>query len=120
MGDSLNSFREATFLLCTDLASRGLDILKVQSVVNFDAPCEFNNYIHRIGRAARTSNSGRALTIIEDSDRALLKQIIKQRKSAIIQTCVVPPNQILINQLLLDSLQTPFKRILKQDLTYRN
>lgn len=40
---------EVKFLLSTDVAARGLDILGVQTVVNFDAPRQFANYLHRIG-----------------------------------------------------------------------
>lgn len=63
------------FLLATDVAARGLDILGVENVINFDAPSSLEAYLHRIGRTARAGAVGRALTFVMDSDRPLLKQV---------------------------------------------
>ena len=65
---------EAAFLLATDVAARGLDILGVEAVVNFDAPDGLSAYLHRIGRTARAGAAGRAITFAEDADRPLLKE----------------------------------------------
>lgn len=79
---SLEDFRtgKAGFLLATDVAARGLDILGVETVINFDAPRNLTSYLHRIGRTARAGSSGRSITIVEDQDRSLLKEIIKKGK----------------------------------------
>ena len=66
---------EVAFLLATDVAARGLDILGVEGVVNFDAPAGLDGYLHRIGRTARAGEGGRALTFVEDGDRPLLKEV---------------------------------------------
>ena len=44
---------EVAFLLATDVAARGLDILGVEAVVNYNAPLTLASYLHRIGRTAR-------------------------------------------------------------------
>ncbi len=79
---SLEDFRtgKAGFLLATDVAARGLDILGVETVINFDAPRNLTSYLHRIGRTARAGSSGRSITFVEDQDRSLLKEIIKKGK----------------------------------------
>ncbi|KFM23899.1 DEAD-box ATP-dependent RNA helicase 28 [Auxenochlorella protothecoides] len=76
---SLEAFRrgEAAFLLATDVASRGLDILGVETVINFDAPKQLPAYLHRVGRTARAGALGRSVTFVEDEDRALLKAVVK-------------------------------------------
>ena len=66
---------EVAFLLATDVAARGLDILGVEAVLNYDAPSSLASYLHRIGRTARAGRNGRAVTFIEDSDRALVKEV---------------------------------------------
>jgi len=63
------------FLLATDVAARGLDILGVEAVINADAPAGLDGYLHRIGRTARAGEGGRALTFVEDGDRPLLKEV---------------------------------------------
>ncbi|GAB4821500.1 hypothetical protein N2152v2_008546 [Parachlorella kessleri] len=80
--ESLERFRkgEAAYLLATDVAARGLDILGVETVINFDCPAQLASYLHRVGRTARAGNRGRAITFVEDGDRALLKEVIKKTK----------------------------------------
>lgn len=58
------------------MAARGLDILGVESVINFDAPNNLSSYLHRIGRTARAGRGGQSVTLVEDSDRALLKEVL--------------------------------------------
>lgn len=66
---------EVGFLLATDVAARGLDILGVEAVINYDSPANLAAYLHRIGRTARAGQQGRAVSLIEDSDRALVKEV---------------------------------------------
>ena len=64
---ALRSFKngESRILVATDVAARGLDIPNVSHVINFDAPKQYDDYIHRIGRTGRAGNSGRAMTFVE-------------------------------------------------------
>ncbi|KAK9787623.1 hypothetical protein WJX73_001953 [Symbiochloris irregularis] len=91
--ESLEAFRQgqAAFLLATDVAARGLDILGVRAVINYDAPSTLRSYLHRIGRTARAGKAGRALTMIEDGDRALAKAILKQTGAKLLERSLPAP-----------------------------
>uniref|UniRef100_A0A7N2N1U2 DEAD-box ATP-dependent RNA helicase 28 n=1 Tax=Quercus lobata TaxID=97700 RepID=A0A7N2N1U2_QUELO len=81
--DALELFRkqQVDFLIATDVAARGLDIIGVQTVINYECPREYKSYIHRVGRTARAGREGYAVTFVTDNDRSLLKDIAKKAGS---------------------------------------
>ncbi|KAH8728220.1 P-loop containing nucleoside triphosphate hydrolase protein [Phaeosphaeriaceae sp. PMI808] len=76
---SVESFRsgKSAYLLATDVASRGLDIKNVSTVINYEAPQSHEIYLHRVGRTARAGRSGRACTLAAEPDRKIVKQAVK-------------------------------------------
>ncbi len=80
--------KDVCVLICTDVASRGLDIKGVSHIYNYDIPNDPKQYIHRIGRTARAGKAGRAVNILGPRDHenfaAVLRDydvnIVKQRK----------------------------------------
>ncbi|MDA0664827.1 MAG: DEAD/DEAH box helicase, partial [Proteobacteria bacterium] len=68
---------EITFLVCSDVAARGLDIPSMGHVFNFDVPTHAEDYIHRIGRTGRAGRSGRAITLATREDSRYLDAIHK-------------------------------------------
>jgi ATP-dependent RNA helicase RhlE len=67
--------REVRVLIATDVASRGLDIENISHVVNFDMPDTIEDYIHRIGRTARASADGDAVSFIAVEDWDVVKEL---------------------------------------------
>ncbi|KAL8908281.1 MAG: hypothetical protein Q9207_000903 [Kuettlingeria erythrocarpa] len=80
---ALTSFRtgQVTHLLATDVASRGLDIKGVNTVLNYTAPQSLNIYLHRVGRTARAGAPGRACTLAAEPDRKIVKAAVKAAKA---------------------------------------
>src|SRR5699024_2184557 len=59
----------------TDVASRGLDLLQVSLVINFDLPKQAEEYVHRIGRTGRAGAKGVALSLVGPKDWEAFKRI---------------------------------------------
>jgi ATP-dependent RNA helicase RhlE len=66
---ALNDFKagKVQALIATDVAARGLDISGVSHVINYDAPKQYEDYVHRIGRTGRAGAVGKALTFVSTS-----------------------------------------------------
>ena len=69
---ALEQFRkgEVSLLVASDVAARGLDILDVSHIYNFDVPIHADDYVHRIGRTGRAGRSGTAITIVAGANDA--------------------------------------------------
>lgn len=67
----MNKFRarKLQVLIGTDVLSRGIDIVGISLVVNYDVPGDPEDYVHRIGRTARADTTGTAITFINDKDQ---------------------------------------------------
>ena len=75
----MKSFRSAKIqvLVATDLASRGLDVMEVSHIVNYDLPEDAAVYVHRIGRTARMGQQGYAVSFVTPEEGKLLTEIEK-------------------------------------------
>lgn len=63
---AVQAFRDGDvrFLICTDVAARGIDIAELPHVVNMTLPDEAETYIHRIGRVGRADRMGLAMSLV--------------------------------------------------------
>ena len=67
--------RQIRILVATDVLSRGIDVKDISLVINFDVPNDAEDYVHRVGRTARASATGVALTFINEDDMYKFRQI---------------------------------------------
>lgn len=80
--NAMDAFKEGNIqvLVATDVAARGIDVLDVSHVINFDVPLIYEDYVHRIGRTGRANRTGEAvtfLTIAEDYHIQKIEKIIR-------------------------------------------
>ncbi len=66
---------EVDVLLATDLGGRGLDIDRVERVVNVHLPQDVDNYLHRVGRTARAGRDGVVVDLVTQRDEPLLAKL---------------------------------------------
>lgn len=74
---ALGAFKEKKIrvLVATDIAARGIDIDKLQHVINYDIPNVSETYVHRIGRSGRAGEEGVAISICEPEENAYMRDI---------------------------------------------
>ena len=82
---ALAGFKEGTVtvLVATDIAARGLDIDQLPQVVNFELPNVPEDYVHRIGRTGRAGATGAAVSLVDNSEIKLLRDIERLIKKTI-------------------------------------
>lgn len=109
---TLNGLRNESIniLVATDVAARGLDIDRINLVVNYELPADNENYVHRVGRTGRAGREGRAISFVAENDRATLYAIEKLVHREL-KEIFVPSNEELENHR-----RAEFKRNLEMKL----
>jgi superfamily II DNA/RNA helicase len=94
---NLAAFSEgrAVVLVATDIAARGIHVDDVTLVIHADPPIEHKAYLHRSGRTARAGNDGTVVTIVQESERREVSQLMKKAGTDPIVTAVTPGNPLL-------------------------
>ncbi len=74
---ALDGFRDGTFriLVATDIAARGIDVMGISHVINYDVPDTAETYTHRTGRTGRATRSGQAFTFADRDDGKMIALI---------------------------------------------
>ncbi|XP_065881941.1 DEAD-box ATP-dependent RNA helicase 28 [Euphorbia lathyris] len=114
--DALELFRkqQVEFLIATDVAARGLDIIGVQTVINYACPRDLTSYVHRVGRTARAGREGYAVTFVTDNDRSLLKAIAKRAGSKL-RSRIVAEQSISKWSQIIEQMENQVASILREE-----
>ncbi|XP_011652411.1 DEAD-box ATP-dependent RNA helicase 28 isoform X2 [Cucumis sativus] len=114
--DALELFRkqQVDFLIATDVAARGLDIIGVETVINFACPRDLTSYVHRVGRTARAGREGYAVTFVTDNDRSLLKAIAKRAGSKL-KSRIVAEQSIKKWSEIIEQMEDQVTAILREE-----
>ncbi|CAG8766306.1 19821_t:CDS:2, partial [Cetraspora pellucida] len=115
--EALEAFRDGKvdFLLATNLASRGLDIKGIETVINYNMPQNYEHYIHRVGRTARAGRGGRSVTFTGEADRKILKMIIKHATNGQIRRRTIDAEIVSKYREKLDQLKNKIKEVIEEE-----
>ena len=80
--ETLAKFKDGgvTLMVASDVAARGLDIVNMSHVINYDVPTHADDYVHRIGRTGRAGREGHAYTLATSEDRKYVAAIERLTK----------------------------------------
>lgn len=114
---------DGVVLLCTDLAARGLDVDNVAWIVQFDAPLDPTDFVHRIGRTARAGAKGKSLVMLlphEDSYVHFLNQrrIVCQEMPPLEHTQADDSNTLKKAKKLVETDRTVMMRATRAFMTF--
>jgi ATP-dependent RNA helicase RhlE len=83
--EALEGFKSGRYkvLVATDIAARGIDVIGIELVINYDLPDEAGNYVHRIGRTARAGHKGHAISFATPDQSRDVRDIEKIIRTAL-------------------------------------
>ena len=104
-------------LVATDVAARGLDVERINLVINYDIPNDPAAYVHRIGRTGRAGRAGRALLFVEPRERGLLRAIERMIRQTV--PAMEIPSAEAVSETRIGRLTGELRRALtEQDMDF--
>lgn len=84
------------YVVCSDIASRGMDITGVSHIINYELPKDYEYYIHRIGRTARFESTGMAISFYDYEDASYLNKL--SNKNITYKFMMIKDGELVITQ----------------------
>ncbi len=115
--EALDGFKSGRFkvLVATDIASRGIDVIGIELVINYDLPEDAENYVHRIGRTARAGCRGHAISFATPDQSRDVRDIEKLIRS----TLPVSKHPEIPSEEFSESRQEPLRKNVKRHQSHR-
>tara|TARA_Y100000780_G_scaffold231096_1_gene255170 strand:+ start:153157 stop:154779 length:1623 start_codon:yes stop_codon:yes gene_type:complete len=86
--------KKIRFLVCTDIAARGIDVSHVSHVFNMGFPRQTESYVHRIGRTGRAGEHGTAITFVSPNARYEIKKVERTTNQVLKEYLLPTPSEI--------------------------
>lgn len=99
-------------LVSTDVSARGIDVIEVSHVINFNIPTNYDDYVHRIGRTGRAFKTGTAVSFVDFSEEYHVKKIEKLIKQPIERIPI--PSSVIVEETPFDEFQDQMREIDRQ------
>ena len=115
--EALDGFKSGRFkvLVATDIAARGIDVIGIELVVNYDLPEDAENYVHRIGRTARAGHKGHAISFATPDQSSDVRDIEKLIRS----TLPVSKHPEMPSEAFSESRHEPLRKGVKHHQSQR-
>ncbi len=97
-------------IVATEVAARGLDVDRINHVINYDIPQDLESYTHRIGRTGRAGRKGKALLFVTPREMRMFRMIEQNNRSALKE--LTPPSIKQINKKRAELLSAEIGQIL--------
>ncbi|RYC67790.1 MULTISPECIES: DEAD/DEAH box helicase [Spirosoma] len=112
--NSMEAFKEGNIrvLVSTDVAARGIDVVEVSHVINFDVPLIYEDYVHRIGRTGRANHTGEAITFMTIAEEYHVQKIEKIIRMTIPRVPI--PRVVEITETPFDEQQALLREVDEQ------
>jgi ATP-dependent RNA helicase RhlE len=109
--NAVNEFKKGTLrvLVATDVAARGIDVVNVSHVINFDVPSHTEDYVHRIGRTGRAFQDGKAITFVTKAEEFHVQKIERLIREKI-------PVKLLPNQIIIEETSIVENQIMAREI----
>jgi ATP-dependent RNA helicase RhlE len=117
---AIDGFRSRKYkiMVATDIAARGIDVLSISHVINYDMPESADAYTHRVGRTGRSDKKGDALTFVTDDDKVMIAEIERILKAKLERKLLPGFNYQASSSIQSPAVQRPRKPMSRQNISY--